>query len=190
MAESPEQICNLAVAKLGHENFISSLTEESKAARVFNVLYVPIRDYVLRSHLWKFARKRAVLSPLSAGPAFDEGNYFQIPEDCLRVVGTDEDYRKNYGTWRVDGGKIIAETEVLNLVYITSGVNVALFDPMFVDAFACKLAHEGSMPITKDSGLKDRMLQEYNRSVIKAASVNATEASADAFISEMFIGAR
>lgn len=190
MVSSDVEICNLALAKMGHEGFITSLTEASKGARYMNVYYKPMRDAVLRAHLWRFARKRAVLAPLVTKPEFDGGNYFQYPDDCLRIIGTDRTYFESGGRWKVEGKKIIADTDVLNLVYIRRVTSPEDFDPMFVDTLACRLALEGSLPITKSQSVKDQLEKEYNRSIIRAAHASATEQDGDKFISEAFIGMR
>lgn len=190
MTSSAVEICNLALAKIGHEGFITSLTEDSKGARYMNAFYEPMRDDVLRSHLWRFARKRAVLSPLVATPAFDGGKYFQIPDDCLRIVGTDEDYFHAGERWIREGQRIIADDDTLNIVYIERVKNVAYFDPSFVNALATRLAYEASMPITKNQTIKDQMAREYKETIIRAAYASATEQDGQKFISEAFIGRR
>lgn len=180
----------MALAKIGHEGLITSLSENSKGARYMNVFYEPMRDAVLRDHLWRFARKRATLAPLIDKPPFDGGNYFQYPEDCLRIVGTDQDYFYTGQRWVREGDKIVADTDVLNLVYIQRITDPALFDPLFVDVFASRLAYEAAMPITKSQGIKESMQIEYRRSVIRAARASATETDGEKFISEAFLEVR
>lgn len=190
MVSSPVEIANLALAKIGHEGFITSFTEGSKGARYMNAFYEPMRDVVLRSYLWRFARKRAVLSPLTEIPKFDDGKYFEIPDDCLRIVGTDMEYFQRGERWKREGTRIIADTTILNIVYIKRVESVAEMDPMFVNCLASRLAYEAALPITKSQSVKDQVGQEYRRSVIRAASVSATEQDGEKFIAEAFIGAR
>lgn len=190
MVSSDVEVCNLALAKIGHEGFITSLTEDSKGARYMNALYIPMRDDVLRSHLWRFARKRAVLAPLSEEPSFDGGKYFQYPDDCIRIIGTDEAYFEGGYRWYREGNKIIADTSVLNLVYIRKVTNASEFDPSFVNALACRLAAEAALPITKNQSLKDQLEREYRGAIIRAAHASATEQDGSKFIAEAFIGAR
>ena len=179
---SQVEICNLALAKLGHMPFITSIDENSKAANILKVLYNPVRDSLLREYLWKFARKRATLAPLVSTPAFDGGSYFQKPTDCLRIVGTNEDYRYGYGRWLVEGDKIIANTTALSIVYIYRVDDENLFDPCFVQAFAAKLAYELAMPLSQSASLKEAMGEEFKSAVIKAAFASATEQDSDKFI--------
>jgi len=184
---SQVEICNLALAKLGHMPFIVNIGENSKAANLFSVFWEPVRDSLLREYLWKFARKREVLAPLVTEPEFDGGNYFQLPSDCLRVIGPGDTYKMSYGRWFVEQDKIVADTDTFNLVYIRKVTDTALFDPCFVQAMAAKLAYEIAMPLAQSQSLKDQMMQEYKTAVIKAAFVGATEQDSDKFLAETFI---
>ena len=186
---SQVEICNLALAKLGHMQFITSMGEASKAANLLNIFYNPGRDSLIREFLWKFARKRVQLAPLSASPLFDGGSYFQIPTDCLRVVSPGDTYRQQYGRWFVEGDKIVADTSSLNLVYLQRIEDPNLFDPVFVQAFAAKLAYELAMPLAQSQSLKDQMNNEYKSMIVKAAFVGATEQDSDVFLAETFLQA-
>lgn len=186
---SQVEICNLALAKLGHMPFITSITESSKAANLLNIFYNPVRDSLIRQFLWKFARELVQLAPLTETPPFDSGTYFQLPTDCLRVVGPGESYRYDYGRWFVRGDKIVADTDMFNLVYLKKITDPNLFDPIFVEAFAAKLAYELAMPLAQSQSLKDQMLQEHNKMIVKAAFVGATEQDSEQFLAETFLQA-
>lgn len=190
MTISEVTICNLGLAKIGHEGFITSLTEDSKGARYMNVFYEPMRDAVLRQHLWRFARKRAVLAPLVDTVPFDGGYYFQIPEDCLRIIGTDQAYFHGGEPWKREGQRIIAAQNVLNIVYIKRVVDPSEFDPMFVDVLASRLGYETSLSITKSQSVKDQMEREYSKSLLRAAHASATEQDGEKFIAEAFLEVR
>jgi hypothetical protein len=187
MADSVIEICNLALAKIGHEPRINDLNENTKGARLCSTFYNPCRRALLREFLWRFARKKAVLAPLSETPAFDGGKMFQLPADCLRVIGTDDDYKYGYGRWYVEQDKIIADTDVLNIVYIADIENPAYFDPIFDQALACRLAIDLSIPITQSGTRRSEMVDEYRAHRTHAAFVSATEVDSQKFISETFI---
>lgn len=186
---SQVEICNLALGKIGSDSFITDIDDGTKSARYLKLFYIPTRDALLRSHLWRFARKRAVLAPLATEPPFDGGSYFQLPTDCLRVVGTDLDYASAYGRWHVEGDKIIADTEVLNIVYISRVEDEALYDPLFVQALSIYLAHEISMSIVQSASTKEMLAREMQSAIIRAAHAGSTEQDGQAFISEVFLKA-
>lgn len=186
---SQVDICNMAVSKVGSDAFITSIDDGTKSARYLKNVYEIARDALLRSHLWKFARKRAILAPLVSQPEFDGGYYFQLPVDCLRVIGTDLDSQGQYLRWHVEGDKIISDTDTLKIVYIARITNEELFDPLFVDAFSAKLAYEISMPLTQSINIKQLMGQEMRSAILRAAHAGSTEQDSMAFLSEVFIKA-
>lgn len=187
MTVNAVQICNIALAKIGSDSFITSLDEDTKSARHCSIFYEPIRDSLLRSHLWRFARKQYQLAPLVDEPLFDGGYYFQMPVDCLRVVQPDEDYFGTYGRWSVEGNKILADTTVLNIVGIQRITDESLFDSIFVEAFATKLAHELCLPMAQSESLKAALKQDMREIIIRAAHVGATEQDSQKFIAETLV---
>ena len=181
------QICNMALAKVGSESFITSLSDDTKAARHLSIFYEPIRDSLIRSHLWRFARKQYQLAPLVTQPLFDGGQYFQIPTDCIRVVIPDEDYYYSYGRWSIEGDKILADTDVLNIVGLQRVEDPNLFDPIFAEALATRIAHELCIPLTNSESLKNALKADAREIILRAAHVGATEQDSSKFISEVLI---
>jgi hypothetical protein len=190
MSLNDVEIANMALAKIGSDSFITSFDDGTKASRHISIFYNPIRDSLIRSHLWRFARKQYQLAPLVDQPLFDGGYYFQIPTDCLRVVTPDEEYFKTYGRWSVEGDKILADTNVLNIVGLQRVTNTALFDSIFTEALATKLAHELCMPMAQSESLKNVLRNDMREIIIRAAHVGATEQDSQKFISEVLVGSR
>jgi len=186
---SKVEICNIALAKIGSDSFITSLDDGTKSADYLKLIYEVNKKALLRSHLWRFARKRAVLAPLADAVLFDGGSYFQIPTDCLRVVGTDLDYFYGYGRWFREGDKIIADTTALNIIYTYDVQEEEKFDPLFVEAFATKLAHELAITMAQSESMKTMLNKEMKETIIRAAHAGATEQDSTTFISEVFIKA-
>ena len=190
MSSSEVEICNLAIAQVGSESFITSLSDtDVKTARLCSIFYGPIRDSLLRSHLWRFARKQYQLAPLVEEPLFNDGYYFQMPTDCLRVVVPDDEYFQMYGRWSVEGNKILADTSLLNIVGIARITDTSYFDPIFTEALATRLAHELCMPLAQSAELKQILKADMRELTIRAAHVGATEQDSQKFISEVLIQA-
>lgn len=187
MANSVVQICNMALAKVGSESFITSLNDDTKAARHLSIFYEPIRDSLIRSHLWRFARKQYQLASLVTEPLFNGGYYFQMPTDCIRVVVPDDEYFYSYGRWSVEGDKILADTNVLNIVGLQRVEDPNLFDPIFSEALATRIAHELCIPLTNSESLKDALKADSRELILRAAHVGATEQDSSKFISEVLI---
>ncbi len=82
---SEVSICNLALQDVGRGLAITTLDENSQAARVCRLRYPFARDTCLRAYDWNFAAWRASLPALAAAPAFGFANAYQLPPDCLFV---------------------------------------------------------------------------------------------------------
>jgi hypothetical protein len=65
---SPEDICNLALREIGWPRPIGSIFEGSPAARAALDVYSETRDEVIRTGIWPFARRDAVLTLLKGPP--------------------------------------------------------------------------------------------------------------------------
>jgi hypothetical protein len=98
---SPEDLCNLALDRIGYPQAIGSLYEGSKAARVAIRLYGETRDALLSEFDWPFARKSVSLgNPLKTmpvtgygGSGWDPALYpplnwifsYAYPADCINM---------------------------------------------------------------------------------------------------------
>ena len=54
------EICNIALTRIGQNEPIVSLTEQSKAAELCSLHYATCRDEVLRDFDWPFAEARVL----------------------------------------------------------------------------------------------------------------------------------
>lgn len=170
-------ICNRALSKIGDEITIMSLDDGSKAARYCKTLYADTRDMVLRSYPWRFALKRYVLAPLAEAPAFGFGTQFELPADCLRVWRVQDDL-----PYQVEGRNILADTDAFRFIGIQRIKDPFVFDPMFVEAMALKLASELAVPLTASSSLKAELMNEYQMFVIQAKTASAMEGNQDVHV--------
>jgi len=177
------EIINLALTKLGARH-IASLAENNEAARFFSANYEHILLSELRGHVWGFAKARAALPALGTTPAFRFAYEYALPEGYVRAIQVGDyqpgvsltDYRDNEeGFYSIEQGKILTDFAApLNLRYIKR-VSESLFDPLFVTAFACKLAFDGCYRITNSNSLKDQVGEEYRATVDAARNVGAVE---------------
>lgn len=186
MASSAVDIVNWALAKLGHQPFIVDFTDGTTAANLASQLYSLTRDSLLREQPWRFAKKRVQLAPLSTLPLFAASNEqaFQLPADFLFAVGTDATNTFGYTSWYVEGNTIISTVNPFNLIYI-SDPGVPNYDPLFVDAFACRLALELAVPLNRDRFPEIEKM--YARSLMMAKNRGAIEVDQDYTIAEDFI---
>lgn len=164
MADSETQICNLALGHLG-EAPITSLDENTKAGRACRLHYELTRDDVLRSHRWNFAKDRAILSELSGAPAFEWARQFQLPADCLRVLEFNGSEAGDVisDEFEIEGRRLLTDAAGARLVYIKQVTDVSLFDALFVQALALKLAIVLSEQIRGTTSKTQELTQAYER---------------------------
>lgn len=177
MSASDVDICNRGLQKLGAAR-ITSLTEDSPAARDCNASYDILRRAELRAHPWSFSIKRAQLAALVTPPEFQFANAYQMPSDCLRILGDDDqDTQKD---WRIEGRTIVTDdASPLYIRYVSDVTNTGEFDALFVEALASKIASELAEKITQSTSKKAQADQDYERAIRKAKAVNAIEKRAD-----------
>lgn len=170
---SAVEIANLALEKIGDEGEITSLDEDSRAARAVNACFNTMRDAVLRAHPWDFARARAALPALAEKPAgwWGDENLFQKPADFIRFVELEDESR-----YKLEGQWIVADTAgPLNILYIRRVTDTGLFDPLFVEALAARIAMQVAKKITGSDSAKRTAADEYQLHLNTAKAVNGQE---------------
>ena len=162
---STVDICNLALQRLGAKP-ISSLSDDSTAARECNRVYDHARDSELRSHPWNFARKRASLAASSTVPAF--GYDFQIE----------------------DGNILTDDTAPLKVTYIYQQTDPNAFDQTFVDLLVSRIAMDLVEKLTQSNQKLIAAQNRYVASQREARKVNAFERTAQVPPTDSWITAR
>lgn len=178
-------VCNRALALLG-EAAITSLTENTRAARECSRIFDDIRRRELRKHIWNFARTRTTLAPDSVAPAFGYKYQFTLPSDWIRTVP-----QNSNADLITEGRKILTnETDALDLVYIRDVTDVGQWDELFADAVASALAEALAEKLTQSSAKKESARRDYKDVLAEARRVNAFEKVADVEPEDTWITAR
>lgn len=180
---SSAEIANLALLKLGSENTLLALTDNTVEGRVMNRLFAPTVAAELRRHNWKFAIKRDALLALAEAPAWGYQYQYPVPADFNRLVQVNEWYvrgAKQQALWSVEsvnGGRaILTNLEApLKIRYVRSVENAGEFDPLFVQLIAAKLAYEGCEKITQSSTKKSQCADDYKAALKEAIRCDAIE---------------
>ena len=193
-------ICNSALSKLGVEP-ISSFEEESKAARLCELQYDLIRQKLIRDHKWNFATARISIVPdetvpgTEDTPVFGEGFLFSITVDSVRIlrVGDGETTAKDSVLeipHKIEGSKIIADTNPLDIMYLKDITDVDLMDVSFREALAWLLAAELSYPIIHSTSqalaFKDNAADEIRSS----RSLDACEGTPEEWNDDSWLASR
>ena len=176
-------ICNHAMDLLGAAT-ITSLTENSKEARLCNRNFEKLRDDVFRSHPWNTAITRATLAKDSTAPAFGFANQFTLPTDpyCLRVlsfwnssVNNDVAAYDSNVMYKIEGRKILSNEGSCSITYIARITDTEQYDRLLSSAIAHRLASETAYAITGSNSVAQAMQGMYEVRLREAKSVDAME---------------
>lgn len=164
-------ICSNALGMLGDRG-ISSFDETTPRAIQCRTLYPTVRDFVLRSHPWNCATKRAIIDADPAPPAFDWSHSFALPGDWLRTLSAGTlncptDYAQ-------EGRRLLANVAVLRLRYIAR-VPEAQWDSMLVHAVTVAMRHTLAYPITASTSLEEVIRQGLAGILQQARAVDGQE---------------
>ena len=155
---------NLALTFLG-EKEITSIDDDSDAARVMKTQYVLARDATIESAEWTFAVKRFIPPKLAAAPEFGPKFAFKIPSEIMRVlrVFDDERYWSQYSyggsrtisqrqaDWTVESGNIVTDCDPIYCVGLRRLDDEGSYTNLFSQAFAARLAMMGAYALTESN---------------------------------------
>lgn len=188
---SETEIANRALSMLG-DTRITALTDDTKGARAMNARFIPLRDALLQEYPWRFAVTLVQLPAVSTAPAFGYSQAYQLPADCLRPieVGDNLAFELAVGVqYRIDGTNSSAtapyeivgdqihtdETAPLKFSYVARIENTGLFPPVFVEAFAARLAMDAAEELTQSAGKYDRAARAYSAAMNIAMRTDALQ---------------
>ena len=154
---SEVDICNIALSALG-EKRITSLSDDTVAARFCNTNYAATRDSVVESSEWTFSIKRATLAPLSTGPDWGYTYAYQVPADCLTLKTVKSSTQVNTPNgldWVREGDQILCDANPIYIRYQKQITDTSLFSAAFVKALASRLAWDLAIPICQSRGMDE-----------------------------------
>ncbi len=165
-------ICNLALSKLGESPLNAIDANGSPASRQCYLHYHPTRREVLCAHRWSFAQKLVTIS--SSEDEDEKQNertlYHQLPADCLRVLNV------NQSNWTMRGRGIYSKDKDIKLLYTYDCEDPELFEALFIDALATRLAFKMCISLTSSTTARTSLLEEYKKVCLpEAAHFNAVQ---------------
>lgn len=172
---SETDIANLALQRLGVKR-ITDLTEDSVPAREMNFAYPFTRDAELRDNVWGFAVKRFRLAADSTAPEWGRANSFTLPADFLALAPKYPEDLDPARDWLIENGKILTDDSApLDGRYVARITDAGLFDPLFVQALASRLAFDLCEKITQSTVRLEALAQRYQSDIRRARHRNAIE---------------
>ena len=194
MAVSKVAIANRALTKIGAARIIA-LDDDSESSNTLDSMFDIVRDDELRAHLWHFAKARAVLPALSARPEFGYQQQYQLPADFLRLLQL-ADYPVYpaptvQGLYSIEGGRVLVDHDgPLRIRYIRRVEDPTLFDALFVEVLACRLAAESCERLTQSNTKKQACWAEYEQTLRRAIRANSVERPSTAVADDTWLEAR
>jgi hypothetical protein len=162
------------------EDVITSFEDESVRANIMKVNYIPTRDGVLEAHEWSFAIERWIPGKLTDDPIFGGLNAFSVPPEILRVLTVERRYdtpsiNNRIGSyeqldWVLESDRILCNEEVIHCRGIRRIEQEGRFSPLFVQAFAAKLAALTALSLTASSEIQANMYALFDRFMATAKS--------------------
>ena len=186
---SDVDICNSALNSVGASNIIS-LTEDSKAGRICNHRFVPVRNMVMRAHPWNCLIRRAELAQDSTGPIFEYAYSYQLPSDpyCLRVLEVEN--QADGIDYVIEGRKLLTDEGGIKLKYLAMVTDPNEYDSGLLEAISSCLAAEIAFSLSNSSALQAQLYQLYERKLSEARFQDATEGTPDQITARTFTDAR
>ena len=166
-------ICNQALNWLGQDR-ISSLDDNTTAAKLCRANYQFIRDAVMETRMWTFATTRAISETTDIddwGTSYVHSvplnwlgvyrAYVSAPRSITEGV-VDQSYRK-------EGRNILSSRAKLYLWGIQKVTDTQAFSPLFTQALAARLAADFAIPLTENRLLQADMWALYEAKLAEAA---------------------
>lgn len=160
-------ICNLALRMLKLKT-IEALDEDNASARELTAVYDYLLKELLTEHTWNFAVKRVALEQLEETPAYEYTYVYELPEDCLRVIETEDQTE-----YQIENGKLLSDEATVNIRYIAFETDPEKYTHNFIATFALRLACEMCYPLTGNSNTK--LLKDFEDKFKRAKSIDGQE---------------
>ena len=186
------EICNSALNLLGAST-ISSLSDDSKNARLCNQRYEPIRNKIFRSHPWNCLIRRVELAQDATGPAIEYDYSYTLPSDCLRVLKIHNGSTDSISSdleYKIEGRKLVTNQGTIYLVYVALITDPNEFDVALQEAIAAQMAADLAYAITNNATLAKNYQEQADERLREARFVDATENSLGVIESNEFVDAR
>ncbi len=177
-------IVNRALTKIGDDR-IMDILDDQENAKTINSMYDTVLAAELRARVWNFTVKRASLPALASVPPFGYLLEYQLPVDHLRLIQVGETYvglsLSDYvGTseaeFQVEERKIRTDLAApLKIRYVSLVTDPGLYDALFVEAFASRLAVECCERLTQSNTKRQLAAEEYTLAIRTALRADAIE---------------
>ncbi len=202
-------IYNMALARIGIDDYVENLTDQTNEANACNTFYEACRDLCLSSYPWPFATRRATLAVLAAEPARAGWKYvYALPADTISPLyiysggqgfalydpttfyalqnprAPRADQRVPYAIEAAsigDGQVLLCDYETPIFIYTSLISDTSKFDANFTNALAWLLASEICMPLNIQPALEQKCRGQFDKAIKDAiaSSLHAVQQDTD-----------
>jgi hypothetical protein len=167
-------ICNLALSRVGVKQAVASLNENNDTARTCNRFYDHCRETMLREYPWPWAERPVALALVANNPVDDWMFAYRYPQHALRVNRIIGGVRRPespliYRLGSDSQGKLIYTDYENPTVWVNWNItDTSMFDSLFTDALAWRIASEIAPILSTDSAFAERVAGRYELAVRRA----------------------
>ena len=170
-------IINRTLIKMG-ESPIASI-EHQPYGHLFELVYDDIRKNLLSMYPWRFAIRRAEMSPLDEKSLTKFPYKYVLPNDCLSVRGVSDFFKPSdlrdfkftdFSSYYIEGNNIYSPFKKMCLIYVADVEEN--FSPLFRETFVCKLAEELTVKLHQNGNLLNLYQQQYLEAISQAITHN------------------
>lgn len=176
-------IWNLALDTIREAPVQDQLTN-SAPIKWLNRNYEHARDVLLRSYVWNFAIEFHDLNQVATSSTAWLGGWdykFGLPNNWLRVLPFTEygERRNRTISHKIAGGFLYANHSIARVSLVMRVENEGMFDPLFVEALAAKLALGMANKFTGKNKYIELAGNMLSNAVAKAEEIDTLEGSAE-----------
>ena len=169
-----EDICNLALGRLGQFQITDIFATNNETARLCRLHLPMVRRDLMRSHAWCFAVTRLKLPESELGDPFgtEELHRFVLPCDHLQTleIYADAELQHRIDKFTREGLNIYCEEPDAYMIYIKDITSPLEWDVDFIECVVVKLASRLAGPL--GSSLGPELLEELHKVTLPTAMLN------------------
>lgn len=171
---SATEIANNAAVLIGTQARILSLDDDRMLARTLRTVWDTQRQATLRDGAWNFGSRRAQLAAAaSPGVIYPYSYAYPLPAESLKLI---EVLGMSRSSYRYEGGSVLCDQEgPLNVRYAIDVPELAKWDALASEAFACRLAWKCGRRIAGSAYSVDQGEADYRAAIAKAKTHDALE---------------
>jgi hypothetical protein len=171
---TPTDVVNLGLLMAGKDP-ITDIDDTDTTSSRCRLIYHPLRDAVLRDHLWNFAIARKELAQNAPAPVSGFAFGYKRDDLDLRVLGVNDN---PYAVWQVEGRDIVTDETAVVAKYVQRVGNPDLWDALFVSMFSTFLGSRFALMFSHDAAFSLKLLEQYMLLKNDAQAADGQEGSA------------